>query len=371
MQTVEGYEVDLPMRRQRIAVAAIAASAVLASCGLPAAARSPGVKPAELRGLPDARPTSAGIGLIVEPDDGVRPVTRILDRAQHTIFVDSYILTDRRVIRALERAAAQGVSVYVMLEERALGMGTQPVKLANELRAAGIEYRPAPHYFALDHIKLIVVDDRLALISSANLSKSAFTVNRDLLLVDSARDDVRSVSALFRSDWDRLPVPAIDQHLVVSPINARSTIQNLLGSARHSISMYAEEINDSAVENEMRREAARGISVRALVPNRQAVKGTGALLAAGVRLRALSAPYVHAKMIVVDGSEAYVGSENISSQSLDRNREVGLLVQGGLVARLSRLFDRDWSRAVFDKQWRTRYTSGASRVSMRAPVPLP
>lgn len=47
--------------------------------------------------------------LIVEPDQGVRPLVREIDGAQHTVFVESYILTEKHVVRALERAVARGV----------------------------------------------------------------------------------------------------------------------------------------------------------------------------------------------------------------------------------------------------------------------
>jgi phosphatidylserine/phosphatidylglycerophosphate/cardiolipin synthase-like enzyme len=51
-------------------------------------------------------------------------------------------------------------------------------------------------------------------------------------------------------------------------------------------------------------------------------------------------------MVLIDGREAFVGSENLSSQSLDHNRELGLLVRGSAVDRLSATFDSDWNRAA-------------------------
>jgi phosphatidylserine/phosphatidylglycerophosphate/cardiolipin synthase-like enzyme len=57
-----------------------------------------------------------------------------------------------------------------------------------------------------------------------------------------------------------------------------------------------------------------------------------ALSTAGVDVRTYSpnaALYIHAKAIVADagtaGQRAFVGSENFSAASLDRNRELGLL----------------------------------------------
>jgi phosphatidylserine/phosphatidylglycerophosphate/cardiolipin synthase-like enzyme len=55
---------------------------------------------------------------------------------------------------------------------------------------------------------------------------------------------------------------------------------------------------------------------------------------------------VHPKDVVVDGKEAFVGSENLSTSSLDRNREVGLLLADPVAVRsLEATFERDWGAA--------------------------
>jgi phosphatidylserine/phosphatidylglycerophosphate/cardiolipin synthase-like enzyme len=55
-------------------------------------------------------------------------------------------------------------------------------------------------------------------------------------------------------------------------------------------------------------------------------------------------PHLHTKMLVADGKAAYVGSENFSQTSLDKNREVGvILVEGSSIAPLSSTFDKDWA----------------------------
>ncbi len=46
---------------------------------------------------------------------------------------------------------------------------------------------------------------------------------------------------------------------------------------------------------------------------------------AGGKFVTVSSPYVHAKAIVVDGKTAFVGSENLSTGSLQYNRELGVI----------------------------------------------
>jgi hypothetical protein len=48
--------------------------------------------------------------------------------------------------------------------------------------------------------------------------------------------------------------------------------------------------------------------------------------AGGVQIVMLKSPYIHAKAVVEDGSTVYLGSENISATSLDKNREMGLIL---------------------------------------------
>ena len=43
-------------------------------------------------------------------------------------------------------------------------------------------------------------------------------------------------------------------------------------------------------------------------------------------MKKVSTPYIHAKAIVADGVLAYVGSANFTANSLDSNRELGLIV---------------------------------------------
>ena len=55
-------------------------------------------------------------------------------------------------------------------------------------------------------------------------------------------------------------------------------------------------------------------------------------------------PHLHTKMIVADGARAYVGSENLSTNSLDNNREVGVVVtEASSIAPLTASFETDWT----------------------------
>lgn len=284
--------------------------------------------------------------VVIEPQDGIRPVLRAIDAAQNQIFVEAYILTERRIIRALERAAAQGVAVYVQLEHKPLGMGSQPERVADELRAASVAVRWSRPTFSLTHAKFIVLDDRQSLVATANFSKAAFQNNREILIFDRDAADVYEISALFRADWDRLHTTPEDPNLVVSPDNARAKLLALIARARKTIEIYGEEIADLGIERALIRSADRGIRVHLILPWDASPAAAALLSRGGVKVRELKFPYIHAKLMDVDGREAFVGSENLSTASLDRNREVGVLLRGTVLERLARVFAADWRRAT-------------------------
>ncbi|HZS93567.1 MAG TPA: phospholipase D-like domain-containing protein, partial [Chloroflexota bacterium] len=219
------------------------------------------------------------------------------------------------------------------------GLGDQPARMAGMLRAAGIAVRWAPPRFDFDHAKVILLDSRLAIISTANFSRAGFASDRDVVIFDRQGRDIRGVSAIFRADWDRLPASVADANLVVSPDNARQKLGRLIAGARRSIDIYAEEFVDRRFARVLMQAAARHVRVRVLLP-----PGAAPVRRAGIAVRTLSRPYIHAKVIMVDGRETFVGSENLSPVSLAKNREIGILLRG-VNRRLERVFGRDWVRA--------------------------
>jgi phosphatidylserine/phosphatidylglycerophosphate/cardiolipin synthase-like enzyme len=58
-------------------------------------------------------------------------------------------------------------------------------------------------------------------------------------------------------------------------------------------------------------------------------------------------PDTHIKMVLVDDATAYVGSVNLSWNSLTNNREIGVLLwETAAISAISEMFDGDWSDGV-------------------------
>jgi cardiolipin synthase A/B len=324
-----------------VAIRALIVTAILAllpGCGRTAVSQAPPIKS---QYVPSSR---SAVVLAVEPQDRGRRILRELRRAQDHIFLCAYILSHTGVIHALERAANEGVDVYVLLERHPYGMGRQPEAVAGSLQAAGVHVRWASDRFTFTHAKYLVIDDRAAIISTANFSRAGLSSDRDFLVIDRLPRDVRAASNLFRMDWDHQAFAAAPG-LITAPTGARTALASLMRGARASIEIYAEEIDDVVTERLLTALAARGIQVRVIVPPGRS-RGIQALLNGHVAVRALSQPYAHAKAIIVDGHRGFLGSENISATSLDRNRELGLLIEGRPLSVVAGTFARDWARAT-------------------------
>jgi cardiolipin synthase len=298
------------------------------------------------------------VSLFVEPDAGAKPLVDAIKNAQHSVWLEMYLLTDSSVINALEDAAGRGLDVRVMLEPK-----NSPDQTIARLNAAGVKAQETNPAFDANgggygytHAKVMIVDDQVAYISSANYTLSALggsssTTDRDYIVEDHEAADVSECAAIFTADWNRVSPSLPDPNLIVSPINARVKLLALIQSAHTSLHLEEEEMSDPAIIQALSAAAGRGVSVEVVVPqsnNASDVQGEQQLTQAGVKVTAIDSSvgnnlYIHAKIIIADDTLAFVGSENVSTNSLDDNREVGVLVANSqAIQQLEQTFEIDF-----------------------------
>ncbi|GAC1430862.1 MAG: hypothetical protein PVS3B3_05230 [Ktedonobacteraceae bacterium] len=302
-----------------------------------------------------------GVRVFVEPSAGDHGITSAILSAQQSVWVEIYLLSDRNVIRALEEAAHKGIDVRVMLEMHPYGGGSSPRKVLDQLKAAGVKAQASSSNFALTHEKGMVIDSATVYIMTSNFTRAALggtsggkkgTTNREYDIVDSNTQDVQAVIAIFDADWNHTTAQFNAPNLVVSPVNSRNAFTSLIGSAHSTILLEGEEMQDSGVEQALIDAAQHGVRVQVILPLARSgssdsnSQGIGTIKQGGVQVREDPRLYMHAKIIVVDGRKAFVGSENISAQSLDKNRELGILIaDGGVLGILQQTFQQDWNDA--------------------------
>ncbi len=298
-----------------------------------------------------------GVSVYVEPDDGEQVITGAIRSAHKSVWLEIYILSDRNVIHALEDAANNGLDVRVMLEPHPFGGGPSTSRTLDELKAANVKAQYSSPDFKLTHEKGMVIDGATAYIMTSNFSRAALggssgssgTRNREYGIIDTNSQDVQAVISIFNADWNHTTAQFNDANLVVSPVNSRSTFTALIGSARHTLLIEAEEMNDNAIEQALVSAARNGVQIEIILPapsgsaSDSNSQGIAAIKQGNITVREDPKLYIHAKIIVVDGVKAFVGSENISTQSLDQNRELGILVSDtSVLSKLQSTFQTDW-----------------------------
>lgn len=299
---------------------------------------------------------SNGLGLIVEPDAGPSPLVDAIRGAKKSVWVEMYLLTNKSVLNALEEDANNGIDVRVMLERHPYGGGSiSPQQTLDKLKAAGAKAQFTNPTFALTHEKGMIIDNSTAYIMTSNFTNAALggsssTKNREYDIVDTNAQDVQAVAAIFQADWDRTTASFHDANLVVSPVNARNDFDSLIGSAKQTLLVTGEEMNDNGIEQDLIKAAQHGVKVEVILPAGSSGGSNGNGIATikqgGVTVREDSRLYMHAKIFIIDGSRAFVGSENISTQSLDQNRELGIILSDSSVLnKLQQTFQNDWQQS--------------------------
>ncbi|ARU56634.1 phosphatidylserine/phosphatidylglycerophosphate/ cardiolipin synthase-like protein [Oleiphilus messinensis] len=146
--------------------------------------------------------------------------------------------------------------------------------------------------------------------------------------------------------------------------NARPVHLDLIAAAQHSLIVYNEEMNDDEIVAALVQAASRGVKIRVLLTGNTKMSGGqeyyqfsehyDQLSAANVEIRLFPANpdfmYIHAKVLLADANTdqaiAFMGSENISGNSLNFNRELGIIVKGEAHTGLFiDTFEKDWGTA--------------------------
>ncbi|HSJ57961.1 MAG TPA: lamin tail domain-containing protein [Anaerolineae bacterium] len=160
---------------------------------------------------------TAGLVVAIAPDHLLEEVVARLGTAQSSILIEAYTLESRAVADVLLNRLAAGVQVSILLEgSPAGGIKSAQRWICNQLRLAGANvwfmYAGASHArYRYQHAKVIVIDDRLALIGTENLNPSAMPADdkangtagrRGVYLMTDAPGVVERVRAVIEADLD-------------------------------------------------------------------------------------------------------------------------------------------------------------------------
>jgi phosphatidylserine/phosphatidylglycerophosphate/cardiolipin synthase-like enzyme len=265
---------------------------------------------------------ATSLRLIVLPDAGAGAVLALMSAARARLWVEMYLLTSEAAIELLAARARAGAEVRVLLEPAPYLNPDANAGAYRRLAMAGVDVRWTSERFRYSHAKMLIIDDVRLVVMTLNLTDAGLGGNREYVVVDDDPVDVEAAAELFAAD--QVGAVAVGGgRVVTSPDATRSVFGELIDGATRSLRWQSEELAEPRILAALGAAQARGVAVSAVWPG-PASAGSATLAAAGVDLRLVKTPAIHAKAAVADGGRCYVGSANLSPTSLDANREVGL-----------------------------------------------
>jgi cardiolipin synthase len=326
------------------------------------------------------------------------------DRAQHDIYLQTYIYeqdaTGGRIADALKRAVRRGVNAYLLID----GYGSKDLarSMLDRLRTDGVKvliFRPkiSPWTFRRErlrrmHRKIAVVDREIAFVGGINIINDSeetggmpprfdYAVAVQGPLVDVIRLLAQRMWSMTAWSYFRKGT-VLDKALPASAtagghMSAAFVVRDNFHHRRDIEKAYMRAIEGAKSEiilahayflpgfdfrHALVNAAGRGVRVVLLLQGRveyylqyyasRALYGN--FLDAGIEIYEYSKSFLHAKVAVIDGHWATVGSSNIDPFSLLLSREANVVVDDDefgatLTHSLKRAMETDGLRILRDK----------------------
>ena len=270
-----------------------------------------------------------------------------LESATQYIFLEYFIIDEGlmwgRILEILARKAAQGVDVRVMYDGTC-EFSTLPRDYPRRLEALGIRCKVfAPvtpfvstHYNYRDHRKILVVDGRVGFTGGVNLADEYINhIEKYGRWKDAAvmleGEGVRTMTALFLQMWSIQREPEFAQFL---PRPLPETQAKGFVIPYGDCPLDGERVGE--METALRFAAERGVDVHLILPGKPDKQFAYALakthylplLSSGVKISEWTPGFTHAKVMIMDGQEAVVGTINLDYRSLYHHFENAVWMRG-------------------------------------------
>ena len=318
----------------------------------------------------------ANVTLFLEPESKEDVILNAIEAAQQSIWIEMYEFTDVNVANKLlaKKAANPNFDLQFLYEHRNFPSVLSPdgqqlpgwVQFNQAIKTDG---NPVGYH----HAKFMIIDGNTAYIMTANFTEAALggssgTANREYIICDTDPQDIQTLQAIFIADQQGKPLPShLPPNLVVTDINAHAMLRALLDSAQQSIYIQVESIADPNIgSRQAQSRSIEGALLDAVQPPRNVqdikimlpplpsanttmltVDNSAAIkdlsIAPSIAITTSAQYYMHAKLILIDQQIAFIGSQNLTRESLNYNREVGIIISNAAIIKvLSTTFTYDW-----------------------------
>jgi cardiolipin synthase A/B len=181
-----------------------------------------------------------GSSLIWCPNNGRQRIADFIDSARETLWLQNERYQDMVIIERLVRAASRGVRVRIMsralhkLKRKKLFEGVSGLRIVHDV---GAKVRALKKLKL--HGKIMIADDRRAVVGSINLSPGSFDDRRELAIETSSDHVVRRLVETAEHDW---------KHSRKLPLSDEAVLADLAGHGVKDVSRLALRPNEDADE---------------------------------------------------------------------------------------------------------------------------
>ncbi|MGW7006768.1 putative Ig domain-containing protein [Streptomyces sp. NPDC054933] len=302
--------------------------------------------------VPSTAHAASAYSLVILPDQGESAIYNFVNSATKSIDVTIYELRDTTLVNDLVNKEKAGVHVRVIMDAQHTSVNGAAY---SALSAGGVGVTYSSSAYVYTHQKTITVDGAKSYISTGNFDTTYYATSRDYGVFDGDSNDVAAIEQVFNADYAKTSVtPSDGDDLVWSPTDSQSHLLSLVNGAQHSLDVEEEEFGDAALVNAIVADAQRGVAVRVVAENTNGsyTSQLNQVTAAGGKVTTYTSStgfYVHAKAIVADygtsTAKVFAGSENFSDNSLNHNRELGLIINDpSVLSGIESTFNADFNQ---------------------------
>lgn len=139
------------------------------------------------------KPNVSNSSLLWSPDNSRTRLLQLIESAQKSIEIYAQDISDYETIGALAKAARHGVNIKIVTSS------TKHQSKMEYLQRAGIIIHQSKQFYI--HAKVMIIDHKLALVGSMNLTKPSIDSNRELSVITQNKSIINELENTFNHDF--------------------------------------------------------------------------------------------------------------------------------------------------------------------------
>lgn len=181
--------------------------------------------------------------------------------------------------------------------------------------------------YVFTHAKFWLIDGTYY-ISTGNWTVSFFTKNREYVYTGNDSVTYKFLENIFEKDFSHIgfsQISDIPPQIVISPLNSREKIEEFINNTQKEIFIYVQSVTDKGVLEDLENLQNNGKKVFLCTAYNEENLVSDEYFT--IERYFAKNPYLHAKVMLRDDGNIFIGSQNFTKNSLENNREIGIFLE--------------------------------------------